>query len=246
MHLAHVVTSLLVPFHPPQDFASNYEIVLRWIHFLAGIAWVGLLYFFNLVNVPFQKEIDGATKARVNPLLLPKALWWFRWGAVVTVLAGLAFWMRLGARDAHTSGYSAGTLFGSFFLLWTVAFVIEMGALMGGVNKGAVMGIIVTVAVCAAAYIFLAWNARVENNRVLSIGVGGGLGWFMMLNVWGIIWRANKQSLAWLEEKGAEPMPEKLQKFTRSAFLASRANAVLSIPMLFFMGAASHYQLFGR
>jgi uncharacterized membrane protein len=165
---------------------------------------------------------------------------------VVTVLAGLAFWMRIGASDARTSGYSAGTLFGSFFLIWTLAFVIEMGALMNGVNKGSVLTIILAVVVFAAAYLFLAWNSRVENNRVLSIGVGGGLGWFMMLNVWGIIWRAQKKAIAWWKEKGTEPMPEGLQKFSRLAFLASRANAVLSIPMLFFMGAASHYQLFGR
>jgi len=246
MQLAHVLTVFALPFHPPEDFASNYEIILRWIHFLAAITWIGLFYFFNLVNVPFQKEMDGPTKVKVNPLLLPKALWWFRWGSVVTVVAGLAFWMRLGANDASTSGYSAGTLFGSFFLVWTVAFVIEMGALMGGVKKGAVFGIIIAVVVFLAAYIFLAWNSHVENNRVLSIGVGGGLGWFMMLNVWGIVWRANKQAIAWWKEKGTEPMPEKLQKFSRSAFLASRANAVLSIPLLFFMGAASHYQLFGK
>ncbi|MBV9087082.1 MAG: urate hydroxylase PuuD [Acidobacteriaceae bacterium] len=246
MQLAHVLTVFAVPFHPPQDFASNYEIVLRWIHFLAAITWIGLLYFFNLVNIPFQKELDAATRAKINPLLLPKALWWFRWGSVVTVLAGLAFWMRVAASDARTSGYSPGALFGSFFLVWTVAFVIEMGALMGGVNKGAVFAIIVAVVTFAAAYIFLAWNSQVENNRVLSIGVGGGIGWFMMLNVWGIVWRAQKQAIAWWRDKGVEPMPEKLQKFSRISFLATRANALLSIPLLFFMGAASHYQLFGR
>lgn len=235
-----------VPLHPPEDFASNYEILLRWLHFLAGITWVGLLYFFNLVNLPVQKALDPQTKAKVNPVLLPKALWWFRWGAVVTVLAGLAFWMRLGAADARLHGYSAGTLFGSFFLLWTTAFVLQMGALMGGVNKGGGLAIIVAIVVFAAAYVFLAWNSQVANNRVLSIGVGGGLGWFMMLNVWGLIWRAQKKAIAWTRDNGAQPMPEKLQKFSRQAFLASRANAFLSIPMLFFMAAASHYPVFGR
>ena len=242
---------LNIPFHPPTDFGSNYEIALRWVHFLAGITWVGLLYFFILVNMPLQKQLDPMTKAKVNPGLLSLALWWFRWGAVVTVLAGLAFWMRLTALDSHNHGYSAGTVFGSFFLVWTVAFVIEQGLLMAGkgpLNNGAVLGVIFGVIVLAAAVIFLAWNSEVENNRVLSIGVGGGLGWFMMLNVWGIIWRANKRLIAWTRESAAtgQPMPEKLARMIRQASIASRANFVLTFPLLFFMGAASHYPLFGR
>src|SRR5204863_8951151 len=60
-------------------------------HFIAGVTWIGLLYFFNLVNVPFQKGIDAATKKKANPDLLGRALWYFRWGAVVTVLAGLPY-----------------------------------------------------------------------------------------------------------------------------------------------------------
>ncbi|MGC2323767.1 MAG: hypothetical protein WA463_14150, partial [Terriglobales bacterium] len=88
---------------------------------------------------------------------------------------------------------------------------------------------------------------QIENNRVLSIGVGGGLGWFMMLNVWGIVWRANKRLIAWTRETAAAgPMPEKLVRMMRQAFIASRANFFVSFPMLFFMGASSHYPLFGR
>src|SRR5437764_5300281 len=68
------------------------RILLRWGHFVAGITWIGLLYFFNFVNVPFQKGIDAETKKRVNPDLLGRALWYFRWGAVVTVLAGLTYY----------------------------------------------------------------------------------------------------------------------------------------------------------
>jgi len=74
---------------PPSDLGSNVQLVLRWIHFVAGITWIGLLYFFNLVNVPLMKALDGPTKGKVVPALMPRALWWFRWGAVVTVLARL-------------------------------------------------------------------------------------------------------------------------------------------------------------
>ncbi len=52
----------------------------RWIHVLAGIVWIGMLYFFNFVNGPFQGTQDGETKKKVNPELLPRALYWFRMG----------------------------------------------------------------------------------------------------------------------------------------------------------------------
>ncbi len=63
--------------------------LLRWFHILAGITWIGLLYFFNLINIPTQGKLDGPTKKAVNPELLPRALWWFRWAAVWTVVFGL-------------------------------------------------------------------------------------------------------------------------------------------------------------
>jgi uncharacterized membrane protein len=62
---------------------------IRWVHFVAGITWIGLLYWFNLVNVPFQRVLDASVKPQVNPLLLTRALAWFRHSAWVTVLAGL-------------------------------------------------------------------------------------------------------------------------------------------------------------
>ena len=72
------------------DWYSNVHLVLRWLHVIAGITWIGLLYFFNFVNVPLQASLDDAGKKAVNPQLMPRTLWWFRWGAMVTWLAGLA------------------------------------------------------------------------------------------------------------------------------------------------------------
>ena len=67
-------------------------LLLRWVHFLAGITWIGLLYFFNLINAAFLKSLDGPTKNIVIPKLMPAALNWFRHGATVTVLAGIALY----------------------------------------------------------------------------------------------------------------------------------------------------------
>src|SRR5437764_12368008 len=75
---------------PNPDEISH--IALRWLHFVAGITWIGMLYFFNLVNVPLQKKLDADTKKKVNPDLLLPALWYFRWGALLTVLAGLTYY----------------------------------------------------------------------------------------------------------------------------------------------------------
>ena len=234
----------------PHGGATNGLMLVRWVHFLAGITWVGLLYFFNLVNVPFLKELDGPTRGRVVPLLMTRALWWFRWSSVVTVLAGISYWMNIVTSDAHNANASPGRAIWSFFLLWTLAFVIEMGALMSpaeALRKGAVLGAICGIAVFAAAYIYIALNSDGwESNRLLSIGIGGGIGWFMLLNVWGVIWRMQKKIIRWTRDNPAGAMPPELATLARLTFLASRVNFVLSIPMLFFMGAASHYPMFGK
>ncbi len=224
--------------------------IIRWVHFVAGITWVGLLYFFNLVNVPAMKELDSASKNRVVVSLLPRALWWFRWAAVVTVLAGLAYWGNIVAADAVNGGGSSGRPMGTFFLIWTVAFALIFFAIMVmKINNGAVLAAIVIVVVAAAAYLFVDFNNHGwESNRLLCIGIGGGIGWIMMLNVWGIIWRMNKKIINWNREfkNNAAPIPPESTSLARMGFLASRANAWLSLPMLFFMGAASHYPMLGR
>ena len=250
------ITGLLVlaaiPFSFPHGGAVNAQLALRWVHFIAGITWVGLLYFFNLVNVPLLRQLDPATRGKVMPELMTRALWWFRWAAVVTVLAGLAYWMMIVTADANNANTSGGTAIWSFFLIWTLAFAVEMGALMSpaaALKKGPVLGVIVAVTVILAAYFYLRVNSDGwESNRLLSIGIGGGIGWFMMFNVWGLIWRVQKKLIRWTREnaENGTPMPPQAAALSRLAFLASRVNFWLSFPMLFFMAAASHYPMFGR
>ncbi|HMK28427.1 MAG TPA: urate hydroxylase PuuD [Terriglobales bacterium] len=236
----------------PAGATVNVQIVLRWLHFLAGITWIGLLYFFNLVNVPFLKEIDPPTRLKVVPSLMPRALWWFRWSSVVTVLVGFAYWNMIVSADAQNAAASGGRAILSFLVIWTLAFMVEMAVVMSpaeGLKNGTVLGFVVAVAVIVAAYVFLTVNSHGwESSRMLSIGVGGGLGWFMMFNVWGIIWRVQKKIIRWTTLSAADgtPMPPEAAKLARVAFLVSRTNFVLSFPMLFFMGAASHYPLFGK
>src|SRR5687768_18566548 len=70
------------------DSASLLNIFFRFGHIVFGIIWIGHLYFFNLVNVPFQADLDKELKPKVNPKLLLRAFYWFRWGAMYTFLFG--------------------------------------------------------------------------------------------------------------------------------------------------------------
>lgn len=164
-----------------------YLFFLRWIHFLAGITWIGLLYYFNFVQTPFFAEADPAVRSGAIQKLVPRALWWFRWGAMFTFLAG-------GLIYIHK--------------------IAEMGGLGG----------------------FFA------SSYGLSITVGGLLGTIMFLNVWLVIWPKQKIVIASATQmaQGGQALPTAAAAGRRAA-LASRTNTVFSIPMLFYMGSATHY-----
>ena len=94
------------------DLYTNIQLLLRWLHVIAGITWIGHLYFFNFVNVPLQGALDDAAKKAVNPKLLPRALWWFRWGAMVTFIAGLVLFTMI-YMYTPGSGFGPSALFSS-------------------------------------------------------------------------------------------------------------------------------------
>src|SRR5881628_1103333 len=228
------------------------HIILRWLHFVAGITWIGLLYFFNLVNVPLQKKLDADTKKKVNPDLLLPALWLFRWGAVITVLAGLTYFaMFILASDVN----NANALGGAHLNVWVVLlewlsypivlFIVEFVIIKKAptlIKDGRVFAIVMFILVLIVTYGLLKFfeakftiGGYVPSNKLFSIGVGGAYGILMLLNVWGIIWPANKRIIGALQ--GGPPAAPEL---ARQAFIASRTNAWLSLPMLLFMGTSSH------
>jgi uncharacterized membrane protein len=159
--------------------------LLRWFHFLAGITWIGLLYYFNLVQTPFFAETEAGVRSGAIQKLVPRALWWFRWGAMLTFITGwLIIFHRLGQ---------------------------------------------------------LGWTGWWNSSYGWSITLGGILGSVMWANVWLVIW-PNQQVVianALQTARGGQPIADAAARGRRAA-LASRTNVVLSIPMLFYMGAASH------
>ena len=149
----------------------------RWLHIMAGVMWIGLLYYFNFVQVDAMKAAAAdqpPTGAGITKHGAPRALFFFRWAAVVTVLAGA---MILGERIDDAL----------FF----------------------------------------------KERAYVPIGIGAWLGLIMLFNVWALIWPNQKKIL------GIVPATdEEKAKARRVAFLASRTNVMLSMPMLFFMVAS--------
>jgi len=234
----HFVMSFLV--QPTISGAEAAQFILRWFHLIAGITWIGLLYFFNLVNVPFMKTVDAAVKPKVFENLTLPALNWFRWSALVTVLLGLWYWGDFYvAADAKRDGGSAAATAGLLFLVWLVVFFILFVVIKKITPNGYVVGAITAVLVYAAGWLFVHYTpVGRDDQHVIAIGVGGGMGIVMLLNVWGIIWPNNKKII-----RGtlAGTPPANAAALARQAFLASRTNFFLSVPMLFYMAAASHF-----
>ena len=165
--------------------------LLRWIHILAGITWIGILYYFNFVQTPFFAETEPAVRSGAIQKLVPRALWWFRWSAMGTFLAGTLIYIHKLAQAGIEGFFS--TSYG--------------------------------------------W----------AITVGGALGTIMFLNVWLVIWPNQKVVIesATQAAKGGQAIPE-AANCARRAALTSRTNVVFSIPMLFYMAAASHLTIFGQ
>ena len=156
--------------------SAGLEMLLRWGHLLSGVAWVGLLYYFNFVQTEYFKDAEAAAKSDVIRKLVPRALAWFRWGSVATLATGLGIFAVRG----------------------------------GGMS--------------------------------IDIYIGALLGIFMFGNVWRLIWPNQQIVIASAEQvaNGGDALPE-LADALAKAGLASRTNALFSIPMLFFMGASAHY-----
>src|ERR1700688_1959317 len=121
------VSAWVMPTHTGTEALA---FILRWIHLLAGITWVGLLYFFNLVNVPFMKQVDAGIKPKIFQYLTMPALQLFRWSAMLTVFVGFWYWSQIYvAADARRMGVGAGSTIGLFLLIWVGASMILYFAL---------------------------------------------------------------------------------------------------------------------
>lgn len=155
-----------------------------WFHALAGVTWIGILYYFNFIQVPAvatalsEADNGGPGAAAINKYIAPKALLWFRWAALATWLSGASILGQMG-------------ILGS-------AFMLKPGTAV--------------------------------------IGIGAWMGTIMLFNVWVLIWPNQKKILGMVEAS-----PEEIAKARNIAFLASRSNTLMSIPLVMSMvGAGGH------
>jgi uncharacterized membrane protein len=130
-----------------EDGSSLLSVLLRFGHIIFGIIWIGHLYFLNLVNVPLQADLDKELKPKLNPKLLLRVFWWFRWGAMYTFIFG---WLLFGYKYGHQkllmvngelSNRGMWILFGGLLatIMWAnVWFVIwpRQKQILGGMVKG--------------------------------------------------------------------------------------------------------------
>jgi len=163
------------------------EFFTRYAHVISGITWIGLLYYFNFVQTPAFAEFEPGPRTEATAKLVPRAMWWFRWGA------------------ASTLGF---------------------GLLLFGLETGG--------------------KSQLFNNMksapTLSILAGMAFGITMFANVWMVIWPAQKRAIQNAKNvQAGQETDATLPPVLRKAAVASRTNTLLSIPMLFFMVATSHF-----
>ena len=139
--------------------------ILRWIHLLAGITWVGLLYFFNLVNVPFMKQVDASLKPKIFQYLTMPVLQLFRWSALLTVFMGFWYWSQIYvAADARRLGVSPGSTIGLFLLIWIATSMI-LYFVVSKTPSGYVVGLMTAVLVVAASWLFVNYTPVGQDDR---------------------------------------------------------------------------------
>jgi uncharacterized membrane protein len=252
-HIASLALYHQVHLSFPQGAVTNEEIALRWVHIVAGVIWIGLLYFFNLVGTPAMQQIEAPVRAKIFPALMSRAMWWFRWSALVTVLAGLRyFWLILSA-DARNAGDPslAWHWFGWWLFVWILAFALIYPFQMptkGLLENPWVRAVSIAIIIFVASWDVLMINSSPSSsNAHLSISVGGGLGLLLLFNAWGIVWRAQKRLIGWTRDfvESGTPMPAEAARLARWSFIASRVGFWLSFPMIFFMATADHYPFLG-
>lgn len=233
-------------------FAANpagiEQIALRWMHIVAGIIWVGFLYFFVLAVAPTLKMLDPATRGKVFPELASRGLAWLRWSALGGWLAGLRYFMILAKTDAVNAGrpHAWAAWMGIWLVCWLAAFAIEMALLqVGGLLANPIFaGALVIFVMAAVSWLVVSILGQPGvSNRTLCIAIGGGLGTILFLNIWGITWRCQKRLIRWTRaaSEHGTPMPPEAANLARLATLAMQINFWLSFPLIFFMAAAEHF-----
>jgi len=208
----------------------------RWIHVVAGITWIGHLYFFNFVNGRVMPLLDADVKRKVVPELLPRALYWFRWGALWTwvtgiMLLGLVYAMG-GALVEPDAAWGEGSATLLAFAVLIVGFIIYDLIWRTPMKNMPLAGAVVSLLMLA---VLARWLGGIFTGRGMFIVVGAVLGTSMAANGWMRIWPAQKRIIRAIAA-GEKPDPQRVAMAT----LRSQHNTYMSVPLVFLM-VSNHY-----
>ena len=112
------------------------DVLFRYAHIVFGVAWIGLLYYFNFVQTEYVKEADDGAKADVMAKLAPRALWWFRWAALFTFLTGLIMLWWVSSQQRFNLGIALGALMGTIMMLNVWGIIWPNQKIMIGLTEG--------------------------------------------------------------------------------------------------------------
>lgn len=210
------------------------NLVFRWIHVIAGVMWIGHLWYFNFVNSQVAKTYDADSKKKVLPEVMPRALYWFRWGAMYTLITGillLGVVYYMGGITLPSVGAGMSTAIGIGLLV--VAFFVYDMLWKSPAFKNEMVGAAVSfVAVVAIAF----GLTRVFPGRGVLMHIGAMFGFIMATNVWMRIWPAQRKIIAGV--KGTAPAPD--ASVAALSGLRSKHNTYMSVPLMFFM-VSNHF-----
>lgn len=220
----------------------------RWIHIVVGILWIGLLYWFNFVNIPFVGKLDGDDKKKIFPELLPRTLYWFRWGAAWTWITGVLLLIIIFYHGGALFEMGSGWGLASFVMLAVVFLGVYVYDILYKTllkKNDIVATVIILVIYSAVLYLFEAWAGW--GYRGYVIHTGAMFGTFMAFNVWFRIWPAQQKIIPAI--KNGETPDAALAAL---AGMRSKHNTYMSVPLVWTMidahtttvGAGSRYWLF--
>lgn len=210
------------------------SVLLRWIHVVAGILWIGFAYFFNFVLFPSIAKLDRETTKKVMPEIVPRALFWARWAAVITWVAGILLLIIVFYAGGLMTGESGAEEWGllqsvvTLAVIFGLAYAYDVLARSPVGKNQKVFAVVSFILIAAVTHIFV--KGAGFGYRAYVIHIGALFGTIMIMNALMRILPATRKIVSAIKE-GAAPDPAIV------ALSATRSKHVvyLSVPLVWTM-----------
>ena len=211
--------------------------IFKWIHIIAGVLWIGLLYFFNWINGHVAATMDGDTKKKVVPELMPRALYFFRWGAAWTWVTGmvlllLVYWMQMNDsmfRELGIGEEASKFKHVAYLIPFIMVFVYD-AFYKSSLAENTRVATITSFMGIAGVLCLLICVSQMTSYRAYNIHLGTMFGSMMAFNVWYRIWPAQQRIITAIKN-GDAPNPAD----AGMAGLRSKHNTYMSVPLIWTM-----------